>query len=62
MTQKFEDVYASLETQKETIESLKTEVQGVKHDMLAKATGAAMASPSGPAKVDKTTAAAMEAL
>ena len=62
MTQKFEDVYASLETQKETIDSLKSDVQGVKHDMLTKATGAAMASPSGPSKVDKTTAAATEAL
>ena len=43
---------------------MKTDVQGVKHDMLTKATSAAMASPSGagPSKVDKTTAAATEAL
>jgi len=63
MTSKFEDVYASLETNKETIDSLKSEIAGVRNDMLAKATGAAMASPSGPSKKeDKATAAATEAL
>ena len=64
MTSKFEDVYASLETNKETIDSLKSEIAGVRNDMLAKQTGAAMASPTGPTntKNDKATAAATEAL
>lgn len=36
MTSKFEDVYASLETNKETIDSLKSEIAGVRNDMLTK--------------------------
>lgn len=50
---KFDDCYASIETNKETIEQLKQEIGGVRNDMLTKLTGAAMASPSGPSKAEK---------
>ena len=55
---KFEDAYASIETNKEIIEQLKQDVGGLRNDMLTKLTGAAMASPSGPSKADKKAAEA----
>ena len=54
MNAKFEDVYASIDTNKEVIEQLKQEIGGVRNDMLAKLAGAAMNSPAaGPSKADK---------
>ena len=52
---KFEDCYASIETNKEVIEQLKQDIGGVRNDMLTKLTGAAMASPGGggPSKAEK---------
>lgn len=59
MNAKFEDVYATIETNKESIEHLKQEIGGVRNDMLTKLAGAAMNSPAaGPSKADSKAAAA----
>lgn len=50
---KFEDCYATIETNKESIDHLKQEIGGVRNDMLTKLSGASMSSPTGPSKADK---------
>ena len=39
MEQKFEDVYATIETNKEAIEELKQDLGGLRNDMLTKLSG-----------------------
>lgn len=63
MEAKFEDVYATMETNKKLIDELRGEITAVQNDMLNSKVGMATASPSGPpSKVDKATAAQTEAL
>ena len=61
MNAKFEDVYATIDTNKESIESLKQEIGGVRNDMLSKLAGAAMGGgSSSPSKADKKAEEAKE--
>lgn len=63
MEAKFEDVYATIEANKDTIEELKTEIAGVRTDMLTKMAGASKSSgPAATSKTDKSALANSDAL